>query len=109
MVIDVLETFRSHWGTGARRDLPQGPQAHSGPQASANTHTYICHFLAGSKIFRKWVGGRWEHWVYFSRNASLNEVTFWVRTGDGVQTPFLRPGAGVKVDAEETWVKKRRR
>ena len=65
--------------------------------------TYSAHPLAGSKLFRRWVGGRWEHWVYCTRNPSLDEVYFWVRTGDGVHTPHLRPGASVRAAEVEVW------
>ena len=65
--------------------------------------TYASHPFSGSRLFRQWVGGRWEHWVYCTRNQSLDEVYFWIRTGDGVHVPHLRPGAAVRTAEVENW------
>lgn len=66
--------------------------------------TYVFHPLAGLRWFRRYVGGRWEHWEV-KPSVECESYSFWVRTGDAVHTPHLSPLPNCAVSEVEMWAK----
>lgn len=78
-------------------------KAERNARPARSPHTYHGHPLTHWKFFRRAVGGRWERWQCTRTDVPERREAFWVRTGDGIHTPHLRPGPGFEVLQMEQW------